>query len=96
MWQFIAILLREVTTIPTPTPRHFTGTCTYLGDMTRLTAVEAKLIWTISFNMTNTSTQETYTDFLYNHKNTQNITPVRVNFVKVISHLSINLLAFYH
>jgi len=35
-----------------------------LGNVTRLIAVETQLIWTMSFYMTNTSTQETYTDFL--------------------------------
>ena len=54
--------------------------CTYLRDMTRLIAVETQLIWTKSFYMTNTSTQETYTDFLEDHKHTQN--KIRGTFVK--------------
>ena len=57
----IAILFREMTTTPTQNI-HFEYT--YLRYMTRLMAVETQLIWTKSFYMTNTSTQETYTDFL--------------------------------
>lgn len=82
----------DVTTTPNPENFEFT----YLGNVTRLIAVETQLIWTMSFYMTNTSTQETYTDFLKNHKNAQN--KIRGTLAKVSHYIKFAcmFLFFFH